>query len=456
MNLIGINLDDNPITAIALNASYPQASLNTATLSCRFELRGPLVNSSCSCGPGQFRDVACGYVRCFGSVLSCPPGTITNTTDCSSAPYPRCTPHNEPGCAFHCGTNRCGSPTIEIFPYEFNYGTDEAAFRVISDALDLRGRGITSLLPGAFECWTFDTYSITDLDADDQFQPSDEVDPHPESGTTSGILLDSNPLRVLPRGTLFNGAPLVSLNNCSITALEPGAFGGTITAPELGYSSFRGFSITFVFLDNNEITTLPTDLFSGLGHYWYLAVSLQNNHITTPLSQEFFGIAEGYLFYLDLTGNAIDAVATPLATPRQGFVMSSGEGLFCESFSKTQANGFGAATNCSCASGFHLSLQCGYRRCTRERNGCPANFIINSTNCSVAPRSACVAGGIVPDGQYYNLDTGAFLPLSKCETEYSHHQRYVHAYEFAPPTITSDRLCSICSVCPAEYVVSAT
>lgn len=189
---------------------------------------------------------------------------------------------------------------------------------------------------------------------------------------------------------------------------------------------------------------------------------LTNNLITSPLSQPLFGAAAGNLDLLDVTGNAISAVATAFALPRNGVFMTEGSVLRCSRFLVSPTTGFSTAVDCTCNIGYHKSTACGFVRCisdSMQSDGCPTGSIVNSSNCSVAPISACVIGTV--QGQYYNLESQAFLPLSECASLFqtSPHS-YLPAYEVSAPlfnargTATSDRLCGPCSTCPAGFDAS--
>jgi hypothetical protein len=120
---------------------------------------------------------------------------------------------------------------------------------------------------------------------------------------------------------------------------------------------------------------------------------------------------------------------------------AAGSTLRCATYGPT-------ATECSCARGFVLSVFCGYVRCTLAEltDGCANGTIFNSSNCALAPQSACVRGEVA--GQYYNAAIKAFLRISNCSTAFPLSQgstAYIPAYQVIPPhynahaTATSDR-----------------
>ena len=119
------------------------------------------------------------------------------------------------------------------------------------------------------------------------------------------------------------------------------------------------------------------------------------------------------------------------------------------------------AVGCVCASGLYVSQLCGYTRCTETPNGCPAEQFLNSSNCTIAPWSACVAPSqALKAEQYYNTEVSAFLPVTRCATAYPNPDTtatsaFIPSYKYANSSVTSNTICSICSSCPAEYRIVA-
>jgi hypothetical protein len=131
-------------------------------------------------------------------------------------------------CAFHCNTlvSSCGGNTsIAVVQHSFNMGTElfceevkgsmftgicvdahnstkggSRMFTTPQAVLDLRNRGITSVLSGGFDCWRH------------RF----------ESMVVVGVLLDDNPLEYIVNGTDagLNVASFVSYRNCSIRSVR--------------------------------------------------------------------------------------------------------------------------------------------------------------------------------------------------------------------------------------------
>ena len=126
--------------------------------------------------------------------------------------------------------------------------------------------------------------------------------------------------------------------------------------------------------------------------------------------------------------------------------MASNNPLQCSVYGPT-------ASDCRCERGMTHSTFCGYSRCIGNASvgGCLREQLFNATDCSAAPWSTCVTEKV--RGQYFA--DGSFHALTVC----SAYSDVVGArsYEIRTPlknqhgTITSDRLCSICSVCPSGY-----
>lgn len=104
---------------------------------------------------------------------------------------------------------------------------------------------------------------------------------------------------------------------------------------------------------------------------------------------------------------------------------------------------------CTCPEGYIFSTLCGYGRCLQTENGCSAGELFNAS-CTVAPASNCLTQ--CRGHQYYSATAQACIPTTVCETAFPDHEvGYLQAYEVRNFTATTDRLCSVCSICPAGY-----
>eukprot|EP00037_Helgoeca_nana_P031080 m.392601 g.392601 ORF g.392601 m.392601 type:complete len:1013 (+) comp28325_c0_seq15:255-3293(+) len=228
----------------------------------------------------------------------------------------------------------------------------------------------------------------------------------------NGVLLDLsyNNYTVVPAG-VFNSSrvTLLNLSNCRITHLSDDAFNYTLRLQILD-------------LSNNFLTVEKAAFVANTPGLDMLV--LNNNHILA----------------VPLTSNHIANSAS-----------GTGNVLQCSLYGPT-------ASGCVCGPGYTLaSGWCGYVRCipSSTPNGCGAGAIFNSTDCSRAPFSACVMGTVT--GQFYSESDTAFLTISRCTSAFPRDGSYLNAYEVDPPllnargTATSDRLCSVCSVCPAGF-----
>eukprot|EP00040_Diaphanoeca_grandis_P035381 m.222329 g.222329 ORF g.222329 m.222329 type:complete len:1028 (+) comp33371_c0_seq5:262-3345(+) len=102
--------------------------------------------------------------------------------------------------------------------------------------------------------------------------------------------------------------------------------------------------------------------------------------------------------------------------------------------------------------GLVFSQHCGYGRCLPTATGCAVMTLFDSLDCSVQPFSKCL--NMCPENKYYDSNVQTCLPISNCSTSFEDPQikgRYLAAYEFFASTSTTNRLCSICSVCPSGY-----
>jgi hypothetical protein len=185
---------------------------------------------------------------------------------------------------------------------------------------------------------------------------------------------------------------------------------------------------------------------------------LESNQIRSAVTQMLFGAARGNLGFLDLSNNFVPAIASRF-TPIEpiGFFMESGNVLQCNYFARSVTEGFGTPTNCTCGIGFVFDdwTACSFHRCIRNTltDGCDNSMVWNSTNCAVAPVSSCVVkANVIRRGrQYYSPATQSFSALTNCSAHFQRKGVLLNAYEFQTATFTSDRLCSICSDCPAGF-----
>lgn len=99
---------------------------------------------------------------------------------------------------------------------------------------------------------------------------------------------------------------------------------------------------------------------------------------------------------------------------------------------------------------------CEYVRCAPPDGGCPDGLAYNRSGCLAAPFSDCVNPIPLLGKQYQDPRTQTFRPVTHCARAFPSRLRngYAQAYEYANYTSTSDRLCSICSVCPEGFAAS--
>eukprot|EP00035_Acanthoeca_spectabilis_P004879 m.107762 g.107762 ORF g.107762 m.107762 type:complete len:1248 (-) comp12772_c0_seq8:122-3865(-) len=217
-------------------------------------------------------------------------------------------------------------------------------------------------------------------------------------------------------------AGLIDLSNNLITMTAEGAFGR-------GLKSLN--------LSNNRLTYLDPQTFN---YTFQLRELLLTNNNLTLMHCDFFDNTPG-LTTLHIENNQIRAIPmtqNKLANP----ATAAGNPLICSTYGPL-------AGGCSCPPGEVLSQHCDYQRCTQTVGGCPSSEIANASDCSIEPFSVCISG-MVP-GFFYNTATDAFQPLTVCQTRFVRDGVHLPAYEFAPPSATSDRLCGICSVCPSGF-----
>eukprot|EP00035_Acanthoeca_spectabilis_P010582 m.187131 g.187131 ORF g.187131 m.187131 type:complete len:1037 (+) comp15068_c0_seq7:243-3353(+) len=175
------------------------------------------------------------------------------------------------------------------------------------------------------------------------------------------------------------------------------------------------FSLKILDLSNNQLS--------------FISTSLQDN---TPALQS-----------LRVRNNSILAIAAH----RNGIVEDNAateNPLLCSAYGPSMMN-------CVCTNNMTFGIHCGYARCSAS---CPSGLVWNSTSCSDAPFSSCVNVTTVMGRQYYAENIGAFLPVTNCRTAFPSATGYHQAYQFGTFTASTDRLCSICSTCPAGFSTS--
>eukprot|EP00038_Savillea_parva_P004331 m.136509 g.136509 ORF g.136509 m.136509 type:complete len:882 (+) comp11437_c0_seq1:197-2842(+) len=221
---------------------------------------------------------------------------------------------------------------------------------------------------------------------------------------------------------------ITTTQSTTTTIINSDGSGGALTyiAPD---AFNNAMTLTTLILSNNALTFLSIDVLAN-----------------TPA-----------LSHLAVDGNPIEALPfinnhLNTASNTTGFVVQ------CATFG-SNIN----LTDCACTPGSNLtmlSLQCGYIRCTHDRDGCPPGYLLNASDCSQAPASVCVdvnSPRYINSHQYYDTAQHIFLPLTNCSTAFKAANRpglragYKNAWEYTAPTATSDRVCAICTTCPSEY-----
>eukprot|EP00117_Sycon_ciliatum_P046572 scpid11713/ scgid33336/ Leucine-rich repeats and immunoglobulin-like domains protein 3 len=112
--------------------------------------------------------------------------------------------------------------------------------------------------------------------------------------------LSDNPIGTVPRTLLTNLTQLqeLSMNNCSITAIEVGSFSGPVSPvtmllslrnnliERLNGSTFQaaGSVVRNLYLNDNRISSIDSDAFLGLSNMWIL--SLNGNNLSDELSRK--------------------------------------------------------------------------------------------------------------------------------------------------------------------------
>eukprot|EP00041_Stephanoeca_diplocostata_P035245 m.1234281 g.1234281 ORF g.1234281 m.1234281 type:complete len:1427 (-) comp24665_c0_seq11:370-4650(-) len=248
-------------------------------------------------------------------------------------------------------------------------------------------------------------------------------------------------------------------------------------------------------LSNNQISFLPPSSFqfqgsvdlshndlSGIANGTFhnspvRALNLSNNRITVFASSAF-----AYTFSLvdlDVSNNALSVLRVAMLStmPALGKFAVQGNRIYALPLSSNHMQGswargdtnllgcdaYGPRLNgCVCPPGYVYSEHCSYGRCLTTMSGCVPPLRHNTSSCAAQPLSDCIAG--CADG--YFLRGASCEPVTECTTAYpttldntsnssNIRTSYLRAYEYQPPTTTSDRRCSICSTCNAGYTTHA-
>lgn len=222
----------------------------------------------------------------------------------------------------------------------------------------------------------------------------------------------------------------VSLANNNISAVLSG--------------DFAMARVTQLDLSDNGLTTFAPNAFN---YSFDLTMLILRNNLLTFVPSGLQDNAPG-LKSLVVTNNAIQAITSEGSRIAQSNDATDNI-LSCSTFSPL-------ASGCDCSNGLHLTNHCGYVRCTPTPDGCDGGTLLNGSNCTLAPWSACVEGTEVLGREYYVRSLQQFLPITNCSTAFANVQGpgFLPAYEFSPFTATNDRMCSICSSCPAGYTTT--
>eukprot|EP00035_Acanthoeca_spectabilis_P000686 m.74928 g.74928 ORF g.74928 m.74928 type:complete len:1145 (-) comp10359_c0_seq1:117-3551(-) len=246
-------------------------------------------------------------------------------------------------------------------------------------------------------------------DVDDDEGNSSYLDCGNSCGSTCSVvlILQSNNVSAIHAGDLGRGVvSQLDLSHNGLTFIDGEAYAYT-------------FFLRSLDLSYNKLTVVPT--------------MLQTN---APVLEQ-LQIHNNQIVAIPLTSNHISNPAD-----------ASVNVLQCAEYGPT-------LKNCTCPKRFHVDVHCLYVRCTPvdEPNGCPDNLLYNSSNCSAGPWSACVNPNSVLGRQYWNAGSQSFVPVTDCRTAFplDDGSGFSKAYQVRNCTITSDRQCSICSVCPSAY-----
>jgi hypothetical protein len=213
-------------------------------------------------------------------------------------------------------------------------------------------------------------------------------------------------------------------------------------------NAFNTSSVTSLSLRGNGLTSIPKGIF--LYNFYLRSLDLSNNSLTSlalDTVDALPALQTLTLLYNEIT--AIPSTSNHIAIETGTFHNPLlGNPLRCAQYGPV-------ATGCVCPGDHTLSYFCGYVRCTPSslRDGCPVGTIFNSTDCFKSPGSSCVSDTGTPTDQFYDASLGAFLPLTpSCVSLYRGASGTpIRGFEYARPTLSSDRQCSICSGCPDGF-----
>eukprot|EP00041_Stephanoeca_diplocostata_P035501 m.1256491 g.1256491 ORF g.1256491 m.1256491 type:complete len:1443 (+) comp24711_c0_seq1:673-5001(+) len=217
-----------------------------------------------------------------------------------------------------------------------------------------------------------------------------------------------NTLTMIPAGA-FNGSKVRYLNmsHNNIEVISPTAFNYT-------------FFVLQLYLEHNNISIVPQNVLDNLPGLNVL--DLRNNQVA----------------FLPVSGNHI-------AAPRDVV----GNILQCDRYGP-QLQG------CTCAytSGLVYSEHCGYGRCMPSETGCDRGALRLTSNCSAAPLSICIY--TCDNDEYFDGNSSQCLPVTDCSAVFEANTGaanggYLPGYQFQFPTLSTNRLCSICPVCDPGF-----
>lgn len=210
---------------------------------------------------------------------------------------------------------------------------------------------------------------------------------------------------------------------------------------------FSGVKLSSLDLRNNMITHIAGDAFEA--SFTLTILNLAHNFLTA-LSQDLIGNIPG-VTSLNVSYNNI--LAMPISGGFLTTASAVGNPLVCESYGPQR-------TNCRCISTseqplFQPTNHCGYTRCSLFRTGCPPEQLPNNSDCDKGPWTSCVFATSSTLGVlYFDNASGAIYSVRNCNTTFPDPHRpgkFLPAYEYANYSLTSNRLCSICSSCPDGY-----
>jgi Leucine-rich repeat (LRR) protein len=264
------------------------------------------------------------------------------------------------------------------------------------------------------------------------------------------VNLSLNGYTEIPEGSFSNVLPMLqsidlSFNNISLVPHNAFSNSAVLEDVYLSNNNIEYFSDTTfancsalqnVDMTNNVLT------FVSLGVHLaapFATFNLSNNHIV------------GYPRLLD---PSIVVDNNPLTCPR----------INLQTYNNPTTEG------CTCPSGLMpvITTCFNYVVCMNATYNCSASALPVATNCSQAPWPECFEQGDIPSDQYYVPATKSFQALSVCSQMYpmlpgqmrtaidgddipGPYTHYMRAYQVVPPTLTTNRLCSICSTCPSGY-----